>query len=798
MRGDKLNMKPWRAALVGAGAFASAASLAEEGPASTDRAANSESLALEQVVVTARRTQENLQTTPVSVTAVGREELQRVQVNNTADLQRLAPNLNIATGSPSVSSYVFISLRGQTQVNPGSASDPAVGIYIDEVYIPRPSQGLFDFADLQRVEVLRGPQGTLFGRNTTGGAINIVTVEPNGNLEGSVRGSYGNYGAVEGGFTANIPILGDELAARTVYSFSKHDGYAYNATIDERTADQAGSHFVRTKLRWAPADSEWRVSLSADYNKQRDHGENVGLTGFNATALAPIVQPLVGTFPALAPLADLTPLLSPYLRTSKNWYTTYGTGGPLAGELPMDTLKAYGASALITGRFAGINFKSVSGYRFSRTDSIIDLDGSPLRLAQNHTGFGSAQWSQEFQLSGAAGPFGWIAGVYYSRERGDEKSLFEALGILGVPPLLNYANVENISVGLYTQGYYKFTDKLRLATGVRWTWDRRDAVLHNLAVYNNVSSCNVPAPDNGTVPPCDQTEKVNFNYPAWVVGLDYQLTDTLFTYAKTSAAAMAGGWNLRFGSIPAFKPETVRDVELGLKSDFIDHRLRANVAVFHSWQGNLQRNVSIQVGPSAVTQYVVNAGSSQISGLELELTALPWKGFEISSSVGLLNGRYDKGRYKETQIVNGMPVIVDRSGEPLPQFAKANANIGVTQTLETFMGSLDLHMDYAYISRQNFNPLTAAPGSSLAARETIQRQNELATIPGYGIVNGRAALLLNGKPSLEVALFVRNLLDRQYATNTFSSLYTSPLATAVDFTGAPRTYGISFNCRFGS
>jgi iron complex outermembrane recepter protein len=308
-----------------------------------DVAGGAEASGLEEIVITARRSEENLQSTPVSVTAVTSETLQRAQVDNAADLQRLAPNLNIATGSPSVSSFAFVSLRGQTQVNPGAASDPAVGIYIDDVYIPRPSQGLFDFADLQRVEVLRGPQGTLFGRNTTGGALNIVTVEPTGEFSSSVRAAYGNHDSVEAGVTANLPLIGDELAARVVYSFNRHEGYGKNATLDRRTADQDGSHFARAKLRWAPEGSDWSVTLAGDYNQQRDHGQMIGLAGFNAAALAPVVAQVSAAFPALAPtlapLADLTPMLTPYLHQEGNWYTTYGTGGPLAGELPQDDLE---------------------------------------------------------------------------------------------------------------------------------------------------------------------------------------------------------------------------------------------------------------------------------------------------------------------------------------------------------------------------------------------------------------------------------------------------------------------------
>lgn len=741
------------------------------------------------IVVTARRTEESLQTTPVSVTALQGESLQRSQVENVKDLQRLAPNLNVATGSPSASSYAFISIRGQSQVNPGSASDPAVGIYIDGVYIPRPSQGLFDFADLEQVEVLRGPQGTLFGRNTPGGALNITTKQPTGKLGGVFRLSYGNYNTVEASASLDFPIVGEELAARIAYSFSRDDGYGYNPIIRQRTFDQDSNHFVRAKIRWAPAGSDWSATLSGDYNYRTDNGQAVTLGGFNPTALAGILGPDT-------PLSDLTPLLTPYLHDKSNWLTTYGTTGPL-GEQPMNLMKAAGGSLTLGGPISGLQFKSITAYRYSRTDTVIDLDGTPLRLAQNHTGFGSKQFSQEFQLSGDAGAFSWIGGLYYSRETGDERSLFQSLGELGLPPLLNDGDVLNISRGAYGQGYLKLAPGLRLAAGLRWTWDTRKVVLHNLGVYNDVSSCNVAAPDGGVVPPCNQTEKTNFDYPAWTLGIDYEVSDDLFVYAKTSGAAMAGGWNLRFGSIPAFSPEKVRDVEVGVKSDLFDQRLRLNLSLFHAWQRDVQRNVNIVVSPSSVTQYVVNAGNAHVYGAELEVIAKAWQGMEINASVGLMDGGYDKGTFIDSQIVGGVPVLFDRSSEPLPQLAKVNLNVGATQTLKQSWGKIDLHADYAYISSQTFSPITPAPGLPDADRQVIARQNALSRIPGYGLFNARVSATLEDV-GIEFAVFARNLFDNKYLTRTFSDLYSGPLATAVQFPGAPRTYGVSVSYRFGS
>jgi len=266
---------------------------------------------VEDIVVTARKTEENLQTTPVAVTALSTEMIKQAQVGDAAGLQRTAPSLSIATGAPGGSGFVYISIRGMPALNPGVANDPSVATYVDGVYVPRPSQGSADLIDLQRVEVLRGPQGTLFGRNTTGGALNIVTADPTGNFEGQLRVQGGNYDYRNVDAVLNVPIMGDELAARFVYDFVDRDGYARNVTSNTDLKDR-NSHYARAKLRWAPANSDWSVMLSGDYNILKDHGQFVGLAAFN-----PLAGAATAAINAASPQAQ-------YLHTKANWYDAYG------------------------------------------------------------------------------------------------------------------------------------------------------------------------------------------------------------------------------------------------------------------------------------------------------------------------------------------------------------------------------------------------------------------------------------------------------------------------------------------
>jgi iron complex outermembrane receptor protein len=694
-------------------------------------------------------------------------------------------------------------------LQPTVSNDPAVAIYIDGVYIARPSQGLTDLNDLQRVEVLRGPQGTLFGRNTTGGALNILTNDPTDEFSAAVNVGGGDYGYRQAGLTLNTPIT-DSLSGRVTYAYKSRDGYVENPLRNRDIADQ-DSHFVRGKLRWA-GDGDWSAILSGDYNKITDHGQMVGLTGVDATVLQGLVPP------AAAPLAvQAAAQMSAYLQTHSNWYRNYGTGyqvpsaaalAPLSpagrnlfSTAPYNELEAYGSSLTVTGKFGAIDFKSITAYRYSDTSGIVDTDGTPVALLTTYAGYESKALSQEFQFFGDIGDrFNWISGAYFSREEGREFSISQNLGFLGTLANQNDADVTNITTGVFAQGYYKLTDTLRATAGGRWTWDRRNTWLHNQRVYGQAPDALVTAAQvrncNVTIAgACSLAQKEQFDYPAWTVGLDWQAADDLFVYIKTSAASKAGGWNTRAGALPAFDPEDTKDVEIGAKADWLDRRLRTNIALFHAWQSDVQRNAAAFVG-SAVTQFLVNAGDAKVKGAELEITALPWTDMELTASASFMDGEYDNGSFTEIQNVPGVGnVTVDRSGEPLPQLPERQFNFGATQKLIVPFGEMTLHADYAYIGEQFFNPVTAAPESSPARLAIFAETNRLARTSGYGLVNARVGFQFDN-PNLEVSLYGRNLTDKEYVTRSFADLYPQ-LGFAAQFIGEPRTWGANVTYRFG-
>ncbi|MDB6063287.1 MAG: TonB-dependent receptor [Verrucomicrobiaceae bacterium] len=748
---------------------------------------------IEEVVVNARKREENLQTTPVAVTATTEKGLELKQILNVSDIQRTAPNLGISSGATAGSKFVFVSLRGQQNLQSGVGNDPAVGIYVDGVYMARPSTGVMDLNDVQRVEVLRGPQGTLFGRNTIGGAVSIITNEPTDKLEGKVSVDIGQYQTKDISGVINVPISND-LDVRVSGHHKSHIGYGENRTLNQDAADLDHDDFVRFGARYQIND-DWNAKFSADWNEIEDKGVLNGLAAWNDTT-------------GLLGANGIS--LDPYLHTGSDWYKSYGSAKTDVDKkyTPSDMVRSSGFSLKFNGDLGWSDFSSITAWRTSSSKSYQDLDATPIDILQVYSTFDSQAFSQELQLSGSWDALSWTGGLFYFRELGQETSEAQSFGFLGTGFFENFSDVENVSYAAFLQTYYQFTDKVRGVAGFRYTKDERNAVLHHTNVVNDPSTCNVAIPDGGAFPPCNQTLKADFEYPAWVLGLDYQMTDEIFLYAKTSGASMAGGWNLRTGAEPAFNPQDVVDVEFGVKADWLDGRLRTNLAAFHMWQSDIQRNVSTVVN-NRTTQYVRNSGDSQIDGVEFEGTALPWDGMELTATLGWMHGTYDSGTYTEEQAVptvttptpgctpiagGAYTCAVDRSGEKLLQLPEFTYSLGATQSWPLDIGTLRVHLDYSFIDDQTFFQQTASQYQSAATKAAFAKSNQLGRLDGYGLVNGNVTLDME-KPGVTLTLWARNLTDKKYVQMNFADLYTS-LGTSIDYVGEPRIVGLTASYRF--
>lgn len=831
--------------LANAPAFAQATPTPQAGQAEDDQSG------IADIVVTARKSSENLQSVPVSVTALNAEALESKQVFEVTDLARTAPSLTISTGGTGPASIVYLAIRGQAQNSPNSLSDSSVGIYVDGVYVARPMVGNLGFLDAASAEVLRGPQGTLFGRNTTGGALNLTSNQPKNILEGSLKVGAGNYDQrmVEG--ILNVP-LGEELAVRFAGRYSEHSGYFRNPIAGYPQGSVNGEYVARATLKWEPAALPIKLTITGEYVDYKDNGNATAVAAINPAILTQAsngayINSEFASFVTAAQLPAFT-------AANSKWTDTFSaprTGDPLIDQLH-NTNRVKSTAATFEWDLGGANLKSITAYRTSFTEDSLDLQGvpstavagsPPIAFAQGClanvpslvaacTGaftanyalvipaafgpyvpglvdarsafvstYNQEQFSQELQLSGKSGNLDWQTGVYYFVETGDEQSRSWVFG--GLARARTLSDFKSSSFGAFAQLNYHLTDAIRITGGLRYTWDKRSIDRHSTndwSLPDNLEKCTVGANTGLTAAaaPCTAANSASFKYPAWTFGIDYRVNDQLFLYAKTSGASMSGGFNSR--TVPApftqqFQPETVRDIEVGLKGDFLDRRLRTNLSVFTSWQGNVQRIVNALVGTS-LTQFVTNAGKVRASGGEIEVTAIPWTGMELTGSAAYLDAKYVAGSRFENQGTAAAPILVDRSGEPVTQAPKWTLNFGATQKVPTSFGEMSFHIDYAYTTEKamdSFTTKSIAQGGTQANIDAVAIANRASIIKGYGLLNGRITFNLEN-PKIELAIWGRNLANKAWFTNVFNN-YTG-LGATVQFQGAPRTFGATLGYKF--
>ena len=775
---------------------------------------------LQDIIVTARRTNEKLQSTPVAVTALNNQALLTKQITQVTDLMRATPSLSIATGGTGPASIVYLSIRGEAQNSPNSFSDNAVGIYIDGVYVGRPIVGNLGFLDIGSAEVLRGPQGTLFGRNTTAGALNVTTAQPTDKFEGYVKAGYGNYDSkvVEG--VVNIPI-GSDLSARFAGRYDAHDGYFPNPFLGHAQGSIKGEYYGRGTIKWAPSNLPVTLTVSGDYTHYRDTGNATAVSAVNPNstaaalyAFSQAVQSGAVSPTAISPFgipygaftnfssAPVGTSLSQYINSSfphtgtlfsNNWKETYSA--PHTGDPRMDNLQnlnsAGSATANLKVDLGDVTLKSITGYRLSTTSDSLDLSGLPASIGAFFSQYKQHQISEELQASGKIGRLDYIGGLYYFREAGNELS--DSQIFYNSPfGLYNENNGDFVSSskGIYAQVNYHVTDALRVTGGIRYTWDSRSIDQHGLVDYRAADPiCSVGANAGlaRSVAPCTFKNSAKFHYPAWTAGVDYKISSDVFTYVKTSGASLSGGFNSRPVPTPsqiAFNPESVRDVEGGFKGEFLDRHVRTNVAVFYQWENNVQRIVNALLPTGSLTQYVTNSGKVHAYGLEFEGTVIPWEGMTIDGNFAYLHARYVKGSRTEL-VPNSAGVLVptDRSGEPITSAPKWTASIAGTQVFHLGENTLSLHADYDYISSRYYDFQTAADAGEAA---TVAIANEASKIKRYALLNATATYTFKNL-GIEVSVWGKNLTDKPWYTNVFQNY--SGLGAVEQFQGAPRTYG---------
>ena len=688
--------------------------------------------ALEQIVVTARKREESVQETPVAVTAVSGAELENRSAMNFKDLAMQTPSLRITQSNNSANSAT-ISMRGLVYTDIRLNADPAVGVYLDGVYLPR-SVGINagNLVDIQSVQVSKGPQGTLFGRNTTGGAIDISTKQPDHEFGGMVKvraGTYDDYGAAG---VVNLPIT-DTLAARIVADHSEHGGFGTNFYNGDKFGKR-DSTSARAAIKWEPTDA---ISLivRADY------------TEADATSLAWNAVLMVPNSGANREVAAATGLSLP---AALNYYLGLMSHDPQDGYSDITSREKFntqGVSATLQAELPlGMTLKSVTAYRDFTRVTHTDFDASPFQIqAYDPYQMHDHQLTQELQLLGTAfdDRLQWITGGFYGDEKGWEGGdQYNNILTTATWPSTTFGRLESETVGVFLQGTYKITDRFSGTAGVRYTEDKRDLTSAN-RTRTVCTTLGVTIASLGNEPCVRTLPTLKTDATSYVASLDYRFTDDLFGYVKTSKGYRSGGQALTGGSAASpvaatasyrpFQPEFVKDYEIGLKSEWLDHRLRANLAYYHSKYDDIQRTRSATVpGTSTVVSVVENVAAAEIDGVELEVLALPIRSLEVNATAAYIDPKYTD------YTVNG----VDLRSTPFYMVTKLTYSLSLAHTAELSFGDLRSQVDFQH-------------------DDAFTTSGLLGKRPSVDMLNARIGLHLNSS-DLDIALYGRNLTDRVY------------------------------------
>jgi len=616
-----------RAALLGtvaAAAFIATPAIAQDAPAAPPPAAaannDGQDSATGQIVITARRTEEKLQRVPASVSAFNARALDRIQAQDTTGLQGAVPNLNIVAGRGS-SNATNIFIRGIGQPDALQTFDPAVGVYVDDVYLSRIRGSQLDLLDLDRIEVLRGPQGTLYGKNTIGGAIKFVTRRPDDTLRASASLAGGSYDQLEAKGTLSGPISqGFDIGVSVLGS--RRDGFVEDAA-DDREYNNKKTVAGRVAVALNPT-SKVRVDLTADY--QHDNAAlNVGRP----------VNDLLSAFGLTLPVSNA-------VGTGSYHWTGRTTPG-----LPNSTkLTHYGfAGTAAVDLTDALTVKSITAYRNLKTRDFVDIDASEWQLGDVFVGVNQKQFSQEFQLAYTGRRLSAVGGLYYLNEHitsHQEAYANDFLRFSLVLPPFTFTrfiddDLRTKSYAGYANATYEVVPNVRLSAGIRYTHETKD--------YDRltaITSTFAPFPPFPFAPPRGK-------WSDWspMASVDWQATPTTMLYARVAKGFKSGGFNGRANSpteATEYAPEKVWSYEGGFKTT-IANQLRLNGAVFHSDYKDFQARVAGTVDdPNSPIDIavlsVINAGKLRIRGAELEAAWTPVTGLLIDGQLGYLDAKY--------------------------------------------------------------------------------------------------------------------------------------------------------------
>ncbi|MFA7555264.1 MAG: TonB-dependent receptor [Spongiibacteraceae bacterium] len=732
---------------------------------------------IEEVVVTAQKREQNLQDTPISITAYTKSDIENMDITDVHSISTGTPNLYINKAQGDSTSAVM-SMRGVSQPNPTNLSNEGtVGLYLDGVYIGKGTAAIFDLADIERIEVLRGPQGTLYGKNTIGGAVSIISAKPSGEFGGDLKLGFGTDNLIYSKVNIDLPAFGEmgvgigALKSKLSLVTRNRDGLVDNSTLDYSPIARplAGDgDFGEQDIK------SGRVALQLDVTDALVFDYSFDKTRVRNTT--PLFQLL-----NLSSSSIFNPDAS---AAGFNLYSYLQSDYPDEGSTDIgnrDYADIEGHAFTVSWQASDdISLKSITAKRKFNTDAVSDYDGSNLSFYTVSRQVDYEQFSQEFQIIGQHENINWVAGYYHFSEEGTYYSpriVFGEFG--GNDTVYSFAGIDNKLDAVFGQLDWvpSFQPALTFSVGARYSEETKKAK----RAYGDFDD---ELPADYIIPPTNLGKLDLDSNTSVMASVSWTVSDDITLYGKYSEGYRSGGYDSQTNDPAAFeKPydsELLSAYEAGLKSRWLDNRVQFNMAAFFSQYDELQITV---FDPAVASSFVENAGEAEISGVEFELLVMPTDNLTLSLGYGYIDPEYKRYDFFDA----GSNQLTDISDVAKFTQAPERSFSAVLdyQLLRTRYGLFNLHLDYSKIS--NFNTQPHAAGKSPISTR----------VDGYGLLNMRLSLadipLGGGYNQATVTLWGKNITDEEYVTTNidFGDAYFKSGTY-----GDPITYGVEVSLNF--
>lgn len=728
--------------------------------AALTQADSSAAVGLEEIVVTAQKRAESLQDVPIAVTAFSGDDMREQGIGDFQGISERTPGLLIGTFSPA---QPEIAIRGVGTKEDGPGANDSTVVSIDDVYVAARIAQVIDIFDLERVEVLRGPQGTLYGRNSIAGSLNFVTPKPDEEFKLRLEQTFGSYDNYDTRVLVKGAIDEDRgLFGKISYSRRVHDGYVdlySDAGIRNGTMNGIDRQSWRAQLRFAPND-QLDVILTVDGAKDDDEGQNR--------------EPIGDIIAAPNSVA-----LNQTLGGAGDNYDSFST----EGFLERDVL---GVSLKVEYHFDNVTFTSITAYRDAEVQTALDccgLNGNLYPLTNyDYVDENAQQFTQEFRLSGDTETLQWVTGLFYTDETdhrlegfgfgpiGDPTGSFDEIGASAAFSNISDVDADIEAWAIYGQGTYNLSDAMRVTLGLRYSAEEKNVVSSGSVTGGPPTGIVV-----GPFGPAKGSE--DWNSTDFRVALDYDLTDTSLLYASVASGFKSGGFTgspktVATATTP-FDEENVLNYEMGFKSTLLDNTLRFNAAVFLTDYEDLQvtRFATTPATPAFGEFLTENAGEAEIKGIELETTWVPTEHLELSFNWAYLDAEYTDFSGL-TPAADGTPI--DFSGNTMRQAPEHSGSINARYTWDSVVDSNDqlaVNLSARYVDDVFYDP----------------DNNPRAVVDAYTVADARLSYT-SANEKIRVDLWINNLTDEEYTTHAFSLTGGQRAFANV---GKPRWYGLT-------